>query len=542
MKKIISIILTVVMLMAVAVPGMSAFAADKTANVYICGYGSALYDETGKQVYDVDLDLVNKLKEILDELLVDLAKGMIFGDYDDYCDKLYNLMAPGYADVKLDNNGECTDENGNFYHGTGSDPRTNLSYSKGYFTGGQYNFRYDWRLSVEYNAELLDGFISNVLKKTGATKVNLIGRCLGGNIISAYLENAPEASLKRLNKVIMYIPSTLGVDFIGALFSGEIYLDSNAIDNYVRYSMEDNNQIGNADGESDSLFMMLKTIVEFTNEVYVLGYGADVVQSILDAVKNNVLARILRDSYGTFPSFWSMVADEYVEDAIAFMFNTPELQQEYAGLIAKARSYHENVQLNAGQTMLDLIENKGIDIMVISKYNYANFPLSKDALTHSDGTASTSLTSFGATTSNFGETLSEKYIDAIAEENLKYLSKDNMIDASTCLLPEKTWFFKNLYHADFPPSVDGMINTFLNSEDMTINTYEEYPQFMKYDKTTDTFTPVTGLDEGDIIERGTVEKKLSVFMRFLTIILNFFRKLFSGELDLGGLFGGGEAA
>ena len=536
MKKIISLVLSLVMLMAIAAPSMSAYAAEKTVNVYISGYGTALYDETGKQVYDVDLDLVNKLKEILDELLVDLAKGMIFGDYDDYCDKLYNLMGPGYADVKLDNNGECTDENGNHYHGRGFDPTTTLSYSKGNFTGGQYNFLYDWRLSVEYNAELLDVFIANVLKKTGATRVNLIGRCLGGNVISAYLENAPEASLDRLNKVVMYIPSTLGVDFIGALFSGEIYLDSNAIDNYVRYTLEDNDIIGNTDGENDSLFMMLKTIIEFTNEVYVLGFGADVVQSILDAVKENVLARILRDSYGTFPGFWAMVADEYVEKAINFMFNTPELQQEYEGLISKARSYHENVQLNAEETMLELIENKNIDIMVISKYNYANFPLSKDALTHSDGTASTKLTSFGATTSNFGETLTKKYISSIPEGNLRYLSKDNMIDASTCLLPEKTWFFKNLYHATFPPSVDRMINTFLNSEDMTIDSYEEYPQFLKYDAETDSYTEVTGLDEGDIIERGTVEKKLSVFMRFITMLLNFFTKLFNGELSFDGLF------
>ncbi len=538
-KKVISLVLCVLMIMAMAVPAMSASAAGKTVTVYLEGYGSSLYDENGKQIYDVELDLVNGLKEILDELLVNLAKGMLIGDYEEYCDQLYDLIAPAYAELKLDANGEATDDNGNSYNGRGFDPATKIKLSNSKFTGGYYRFDYDWRLSVEYNAELLDSFIENVLTKTGATKVNLIGRCLGGNIISAYLQNAPAESINRLNKVIMYIPSTLGLEFISALFSGKIELDPDAIDNYVKYSLAANDILG--EGEDDSLLQMLTTIVEFVNEVYILGYGASVIEGIVQAVKDDALANILRDSYASFPSFWSMVRDEDVEDAIALVYNTPELQQEYAGIIKKIRSYHENVQVNAEERMLELVE-MGVDIMVISKYNFANFPLSSDALKQSDSAASTTATSFGATTSNFGETLSDKYIKSISQENLKYLSKDNMIDASTCLLPEKTWYIKNLYHDVFPNSVDKLMDTFMNSENMTIDTYEEYSQFLKFDEETDTLSKVEGLDDGDIIVRGTIQTKLSSLMKILTMIINFLTKLFNGEFSLGGLFGGDEAA
>ena len=168
---------------------------------------------------------------------------------------------------------------------------------------------------------------------------------------------------------------------------------------------------------------------------------------------------------------------------------------------------------------------KGMDIMVISKYNFANFPLSEDALVQSDGTATTTATSFGAVTANFGEVLSDEYIASMSEEELKYLSPDKMIDASTCLLPEKTWFIKNLYHGDFPYGPDYLIDAFLLHEDMTIDTYEEYPQYLDYNEETDTLSPVEGVDDGDIHDNGT-SGKISVFAKFLKLIFDLIKKIF----------------
>lgn len=533
MKKVISVILSVLMIFAVMAPAVSA-AGEKTITVYLEGYGSALYDENGEQTFPVDLGLAEGLKEMLDEILVDLAWASLTGDYSSYSDRLYDLIAPAYADLKLDKNGESTDENGEFYFGLGYDPLTKTGHKNSKFDGGYYRFLYDWRLSVEYNAELLDQFIAILIAKTGATKVNLVGRCLGGNIISAYLQNAPKASLARLENVVMYIPSTLGVDFISALFSGKIVLDPDAVDNYVTYSLADNDIIGTS--IEDQLLSDLITIVNFINEIYVLGYGTDVVEDIVQSVKDNALARILRDSYASFPGFWSMVRDEDVEDAIALIYNTPELQEEYAGMIEKIRSYHENVQVKAADRMLEL-EKAGVEIMVISKYNYADFPLSKNAAQQSDGTAGTYATSFGATVAPFGSTLTDKYIKAMDKEDIKYLSDDKMIDASTCVLPETTWFIKNLYHSNFPASVDRLINAFLTTEGMTVDTYEEYPQYLKYDKETGELSPVTGLDEGDIIDKDSFYSKSTVFMKILKMILDLLTKLLGGQFKLPSLGG-----
>lgn len=531
MKKVMSIVLAFVMIFTAMMPSFMANAAEKYVTIYVEGYGGTLVDANGDYIWfnGPNESMMTGLSAVLDEILDDLVFGVLTGDYTEYCDKLYNAMAPAFAELMLDKNGEASDGSGIEYDMLTSGYSVNYNH----FSTGSIDFRYDWRLSCEHNAEILEAFINRVCREKGYSKVNLVGRCLGGNVVSAYLENAE--NLDKINDVVLYIPSTEGVDFIGALFSGQIVLDGDAIDNFVAKGMQDNDIIGGLI-QDDSLYETLALIVNFINEVYVLDFGTDIIEAILDAVKDNVLARIVRDTYGSFVGYWNMVADEYLEDAIAFIYNTPELQEEYAGMIAKIRSFHENVQLNARDTMSELSEN-GMDIMVISKYNFANLPVSKDATAQSDGTALTSASSFGATTADLGKTLSEKYIANMTEENKKYLSADSMIDASTCLFPEKTWFVKNLSHGVFPACVDKLMEEFMTSDDMTVASNEAYPQFMNYDAENGTLSAVEGLDDGDIIVRDTILSKLTSFFKFFSFIVEFFQKLMAGEIQLGGLLG-----
>ncbi len=526
MKKIMSIVLAFIMIFTAVVPSLTASAAENYVTIYIGGYGGSLVDANGEYIWNggPKESMLAGLSAVLKDLLTDLAIGAVTGDYTEYCDRLYNAMAPAFKDLVLDKNGEASDGSG-----VGYDVLTS-GYSVDYyhFSTGSIAFEYDWRLSCEYNAQILEEFINRVCREKGYSKVNLVGRCLGGSIISAYLENAE--NLDKVNDVVMYVPSTEGVDFISALFSGQVVLDGDAIDNFVAK--------GNVSGsiQDDSLYEALLITVNFINEVYLLDFGTDIIESIFEAVKDNVLARLVRDTYGSFVGYWNMVSDEYLEDAIAFVYNTPELQTEYAEMIEKIRSYNQNVQVNARDTMLDVTED-GMDIMVISKYNIANIPFSKDAKAQSDSTALTSATSFGATTADFGTTLTEKYIENMAEEDIKYLSADNMIDASTCLFPEKTWFIKNILHAVFPASIDKLMEAFLTSDNMTVDSDENYPQFMNYNSETDTLSPVEGLDDGDIIVRDTIFSKLISFFKFFRLLFDFFQKLISGEIDLGGILG-----
>ncbi|MBR5827262.1 MAG: hypothetical protein IKY78_09295 [Clostridia bacterium] len=533
MKKLLSLILTVVMLFAVAAPAFTASAADNCITIYVGGYGRTLYKNNrinpNEEIYDIDADIGAIVSEVLRPCLEKLALGFITQDYDAYCDELYNAMAPLYDEVRLDKNGEATDGSG--WGGNMLTDYYRVDYSKG-LTGGRIDFEYDWRLSPIHNAEILEQFINRVCREKGVQKVNLLGRCLGGNLVSAYLENAE--NLDKINKVLMYIPSTAGISTIGAVFTGNIVIDSNAVNNLADYLVGGKQMI-----EDPFMQEFILAILEMLNYASVLGIGTGTIEYIVENVRDNIIPRLVRDTYGSFPSFWAMCPVDQVDEAVAFCYGTDELKEEYAGTIEKIYAFKE-VQLNSDNRIKE-VYNSGIDVMVLSKYDTPNLPFSEDGSAQSDFMAETYRSSFGATTAKYGEVLSTSYISKMSDDAKKFLSPDLKIDASTCLLPEKTWFIKHCEHADFPECVDALMNTFLVNDNFTVFSSENYPQYLdySYDAETDTenLVPVTGTDE-DAEKPSKNQERYSVFMRFFKAILNFISKLFRGELNLS--FGKGE--
>lgn len=527
MKKAISFILVLALLFAVASPVMNVSAAGKYITVYVEGYGHTLYKNNIKteenRIYNIDVNVGERVSEVLKPCLEQLAAGFVTDDYDKYCDELYNAMAPLYDEVRLDKNGEATDGSG--YGGNMLTDGYRIHYNKG-LSGGRITFQYDWRLSVEHNAEILEQFIDRVCREQRTSKVNLLGRCLGGNIVSAYLQNG--SNLDKINKVIMYIPSTMGLSTIGALFTGNVVLEGDAIEHCA------NNLIYNKDLITDPYMQeLITTLVEMLNYASVLGVGLDALSFIVDKVKDNIIPRLVRDTYGSFPSFWAMCPSEDVYEAVDFCYGTDELKAEYKGTIDKIISYKENVQDKAEERMKEL-SSQGMDIMVLSKYNLPNLPFSEDGTAQSDAMAETYRTSFGSTSPKYGKVFSDKYISAMSEEDKRFLSPDLKVDASTCLFPEKTWFIKNCSHADFPNTVDAIMDAFLLNDGFTVFSSEAYPQFMdySYDEAMgkETLVPVTDTDE-DAKEKTKTEERFSIFIRFFTVIAEFFTKLLNGELN-----------
>lgn len=525
MKKFISLILTVTMVFTLIAPVSGVLAAtDEYITIYVEGYGHKLYKNNVKkeanQIYELNVDIAKSITDVLKPCLEKLAAGIVTGDYDEYCDELYNAFAPHFSKIKLDENGEVTDGSG--WGGNMLTSSYKVRYDQG-FSGGKITFQYDWRLSVEHNAEILEQFIDRVCREKKVEKVNLLGRCLGGNIVNAYLQNGN--NLDKVEKVVMYIPSTLGLSFIGALFSGNIEIDPDAAENAIE------NLIYNKDIITDPFLKDLVTAtVEMLNYAKLLGLGTDALMLIVNKIKDNLFPRIIRDTYGSFPSFWAMVPGEYFDDAVEFCYGTDELKQTYKGMIEKIVSYKTNVQDTAEKRLSEL-NGAGMDMMIVSKYERPNLPFSKDGNAQSDSMSETYRTSFGSVSPDYGKTFTKSYVNSMSEQDKRFLSPDLKVDASKCLFPEKTWFIKDLTHGSFPGCVDTLINVFLISDDFTVFSSEEYPQFLLYNEQEQTITPVTGLDEEGPSE-GSSEERFSVFIRFFTVILNFIKRLINGELNL----------
>lgn len=523
-KRIISLAMTFIMLLTLSAP---AFAAeDGYITIYVEGFSRAIYKDNvplaENEVWPLSVDINAIVKNDLGPILQELAGGLVTGNYDEYCDRIYNALAPIFAGMKLDDNGEASDGSG--WGGNVLKDSYSINYKT--YPNGRITFSYDWRLSIEYNAEILEQFIERVCAEQNVEKVNLLGRCMGGNLVNAYLQNAD--NVHRIANVVMYIPSTMGMNLIGGLFSGNITFDDETIDTFVDYVVNKNNLFND---EATNSFVI--ALVSLLNELKVLGISLDAFQLAFDNVKDDIVPRLVLASFGSFPSFWAMVPEKYYSDAMNYCFGTDELKAQYSKLIEKIESYHDNVQLNAYNKMKELRAN-GMRFLVISKYDIPLVPVVPEADVLGDGLGDTEYMSFGATTAKHNRTLSESYISSMNEQNKKFLSPDKKIDASTCLFPETTWFIKNCHHNYFPESVDALINTFYENKDMTVFTYEEYPQYLEFygqseGEETGFIRPVEGPDE-EKPASGTFERLFATIKQFFTSLLNVFLKLFKIEL------------
>ena len=528
MKKIISLLLAVLMVVSMAAPAMAIDVSNPALDnplVYIRGAGKELYryaeDGTISEdevIYPVTFDT----EAILDALLPiteDLVSGMLTDDYSEYVDTVYNVFAPIFEDVVLDNNGNVKFPSVN---GT-QDP---IDSRPGNYKVWHNNFGFDFRLSLLDTADELKAYIEQTYKASGNRKVAVLGRCLATNLMAAYLTKYPDHARQYISNIILYVPATEGVDFISKLFSGKLEIQAGNIDAFVEYLVE-----GKALIEDPTLSAFVTVLVEMLNYAKVLGLGIDAFQILVDRLQGELIPKLGLASFLSFPSYWAMVNEEDYEDAKKLVFAGQE--EEYAGLIEKIDDYHYNVQKGFTKR-LEALVNDGIPVSVIAKYNIPNIPLSEASNELGDFMASTNQLSYGATCAPYGKVLTQSYIDSLADK--KYLSPDFKVDASTCLFPDNTWFMKNNLHDDFPDDGNRLIKMLVDTQGKaTVFDNAEWPQYVEY-------IPVEGAEEGIFIplegtdadnekpEEGSGEERFSIFIRFFTAILNFFTKLFNGEL------------
>ncbi len=533
-KKILALVLAMIMVCG-ALP-MAASAAEKELDpvIYILGYGGNIFvdknNPNSEKIYPFDVDAAAVVKEAAVPCLTALAAATLTGDYSKYCEEIYKRMAPIYEPMLLNPDGTVkVGEDGKI---SGNQYRLNYN-SHDYFESDEYYFFYDWRLSPMVLKEQIEDLVDTAVTRPGSTgKVDIVGRCYGANIISAYLATNEDVSSK-VDDVIMYVPSTEGIGLIGKFFSGQIELNADAINEYVNELIKYEDMI-----EDSFVKNFIDVFLLIFEQAQILKLGTEKVQDLIDAIRVDLIAPLIRNSYGSFPSFWAMIPDEYYEDSLDFVFNTNELREEYAGTIALIKDYHDNVQVNHREN-LKAHADKGVDIHVVSKYNLPSAPVFGNTNPMSDAIAETSLTSFGATTDEYGKTLPASYIEAMNQENRKYLSPDEKIDASTCLFPETTWFIKNCYHDYFnADALYSFLDTILATDNMTVFSNTAYPQYIDANVTAETLTPVTGKDV-PAPEKDSDDARFSMIFKFIMFVIETFKKLLKGELtfDFGSISG-----
>lgn len=446
--------------------------------IFIGGKGTTLINADGETIYPRTYDIEGSAKKIVPALV----KANLTNQFDEFCDVLYDTVSELFKDLPLD----C---NGNASNGTGTDFRwtkTTLSWSVRKdepYRIYDYCFYYDWRLDPCETADIFNAYINDVLEVTGAEKVKIIARCMGGNIVLAYLN---EYGCEKVDRCLFYVSTINGVSNCGAPFAGDFEINGDAAARFaLDFGMDPIYTAGD-----DTINELIGSAVNMLNMVNGVDIAVDLVENVYVKVRENVVPRLLLATFATYPSYWSMIGDNYYEAAKACTFANREA--EYAGLIEKTDNYHYNIQVKVDD-ILKKLESEGLDITVVCKYGVQSVPISKEYNLLSDDTVELADASFGATCTELDETFDCLYMKkAERKGTAKYISPDKQVDCSTCLFPDNTWVIKNCTHTDFPECINDLMMEIMRYPGrMSVYDNADYPQYLLYNKSGNTLSPLT---------------------------------------------------
>lgn len=538
MKKIISVALTLVLLFTLSVPAFAGIDRNGTKSqipvIRISGDGEALYNKDGERIMhfrgllegsDEEGDNSALYESLANVLLPFMVDGILFDNWEPYYENLRKEISELFGDALLDCNGEPVE-------GTGL-PQSVLDYmeerrtvdqkgSKGFYAYNDYWFKYDWRLDPLAIADDFNDYIKCIKSTTGAEKVGIIASCLGTNVVLAYVA---KYGTDDIQGVTFDGGVAYGSEVLSETISGKFRLDGNAIERVLtdcaNYGWFDVGSFVLATVDLLTASGTLDAVVGVTKEY------------IYYKVLEGVTSALALSTFFTWPNYWAAVTAEDFDTALNYVFGKQgsAKRTEYAGLIEKLVEYDEVVRQNIPEIMQSIVDD-GVNLGIMAKYGSQMIPVCESADLVSDQIASVYRASYGATTSTIYDTLGEDYIASKRLDGLDhYISPDKQIDASTCMFPDYTWFYKGATHSNWTSyEIKIMYDVATADKQLTVNDFE-WGQFIVYDNDTDTAYKMTEDNchteawEADK-EEDAPQTPYAKLFAFIKSVIRWFRELF----------------
>lgn len=481
MKKICALFLSVVMMLTLCMPAFAVEAEEKPVYdgnpvVIVRGidFGGLTYAESGEKAMKIEVfDVLN--------LVFDLVMGKFVLNnptflQDSILEAVWAVMGP----IASNPDGSSVDENvtmKQYYGSLDEFPELMEESFGGSGEGGLamemcdeigaenvYYFTYDWRKNPETIAKELDRMIDLALEKSGKDKVHLAALSMGGMVTTAYMYYQGN---DKLDSVAYLSAAHNGTYVCGDALNGRIVFTKDTLETFVLSLMPN-------DG-LDILTRMLLLVAKALGATDMLcdflnGFVADSSEAAYNGG--------LRDILGTAVGMWALCPDEDFASGMDFIFSGSE--DKYADVISQLKETEKFV-CSTEETIAKAYED-GVKVVFTSNYNQPLIPIYPRADLNSDSTLESDLTSNFATIAPYGETLSAEYISSVAPE---FISADRVVDASTCLYPDNTWFIKDADHVAFlhgSAFAAFAVDLILSETQPTVNTYSEYPRFMTVDE------------------------------------------------------------
>ena len=546
MKKAIALVLTLIMTFSLALPAAAELDADyNVPTIFIRGDGTDIANAEGEIIWpvaigDEDGDTNEIIESVAKVLLPHFPVGLITDNWDGYYEAFYQEMLKYFGDTRLDGNGKPLNGSkiASIFAADNEYNRHKNRKQNGRYDYLAYQYHYDFRLSPFDHMEALDSYIMDVMKATGATKVNLAGRCLGGGFLMCYLDyyvkKVEETNCEPYVKNVLF-DATVHNDCspISDAFSGNITLDSDAIERFLNEYID--NDKTTVDGVLDTAVFLNDVILSsynLLNEVGVVDLALFPIENLYEKLYVGLLPKLLDALMGTWAGYWSAVDTNDFDQALELIYGKEgsAKRTEYKGLVDKLIQYDEQIAQRQDE-ILDKCEALGAHFGVITKYGHQMYPFVKSQDQLSDSMVTLESASFGATCAKVGQTLTDDYIaERTALGYGDYISADKQVDLSTARFKDTTYVIKNLHHDNWIPD-EAVIENFLWSTNLTIDTDTAFSRFMVYNEETGKLETMTEENCNVSQWNGIEDKKESTLITKLMALFKWLKSIFEYLLN-----------
>lgn len=308
---------------------------------------------------------------------------------------------------------------------------------------------------IDITKELYD-YIHKVMEQTGHDKVIISPISQGGTLSNSLFEYYPDI-MDCIAKVLYIVPCLDGTTLIGDIFTDKIRL----LDPDVLYTG------------------LLSTFFDVET--------ASMIETLVRILPDEVLMKGLEKGVGVLvndimtmsTSMWAMCdSASYLEAAELHLKDRPEIKEQ-------TDKYYK-AQLNSNKNIQTLID-KGVEVLTVAEYDIQMYGIGESYDKEmADGMIPLASTSMGTYAANIGETLPDGYQQANTSPNCSdpthnHISHDNIVDASTGLLPDTTFYFDGQKHEQTAKNITILNLALRIIENKITDVYSDpaYPQFIE---------------------------------------------------------------
>ncbi len=301
----------------------------------------------------------------------------------------------------------------------------------------------------------LYNYIQMVKAETGHDKVNIVPISMGGSIANGLFEYYPQV-MNDLDKVVYIVPALDGSTIVGDLYTKNFaFFDTDFLYNGFLEALMDEEEA-----------RMIEVIARILPD------------EVLSSVLRNVADCLVEDVAANITMLWGLCPKAYYPEASeALLGAKPEIKRQ--------TDMFYQAQLNSDKNIQTLVD-MGVEVFNIVDYDVAMYLIGNSWNNdNADGVIHLASTSMGVHSAVVGETLGENYVQAntsvnCADPSHNHISPDNVVDASTGLLPDHTFYFDAQGHEQTArnDAIISLATVLLATDDIKdVYSTPDYPQF-----------------------------------------------------------------